>query len=103
MTPTFRETVLQCEHGITPQSIVWHGDTLVDWVAGGIRYLLTGEIEPRHVSYAYRFDDAITSPSGRWVLLFERLGTKALLLDSGKIVRWRAGNVDNERSSQRNR
>jgi len=70
-----------------PRSLVWRGDELVDWVGGQCIYRLDGSIEDSRVRYAYRFDNAISSPSGRWALIFETLGTKALLLDQGKIVR----------------
>jgi hypothetical protein len=69
------------------RSLVWRGDELVDWVAGGHAYLLDGARRDRHVSYSYRFDAATTSPSGRYAVIYERLGTKGLLLRDGDIVR----------------
>jgi hypothetical protein len=39
------------------------------------------------VNYAYRFDAATASPDGRFAVIYEKLGTKGLLLDNGKIVR----------------
>jgi hypothetical protein len=62
------------------RSLVWHGDALVDWVAGGKCYQLDGTVIPRHVNYAYRFDAACLSPSGRYAVIYERLGTKGLVL-----------------------
>jgi hypothetical protein len=69
------------------QSLLWDGDTLVDWVSGGTRIGLDGIVQPRRVHFAYRFDSAIASPSGQFVIVFEKLGTKALLLDRGKVLR----------------
>jgi hypothetical protein len=69
------------------KSLVWDGNDLVDWVAGGKRIALSGAVHPSGCYFAYRFDSAISSPSGRFAALFEKLGTKALLLDRGKVSR----------------
>ena len=69
------------------RSLCWRGDELVDWVGGGRSFDLEGAERPRHVNYAYRFDGAIASPDGRFAVIYEKLGTKGLLLDNGKIVR----------------
>jgi hypothetical protein len=69
------------------KSLVWEGDDLIDWVDGGKRISLSGSIQPSGVHFSYRFDSAITSPSGRFTALVEKLGTKALLLDHGKLSR----------------
>ncbi|MEM9347252.1 MAG: hypothetical protein AAGB26_11615 [Planctomycetota bacterium] len=82
-----REYKLKSEHGQSPKSLVWRDQELVDWVGGQVIYHLDGNVEPRRINYAYRFDNAIASASGRWALLFETLGTKGILLDQGNIVR----------------
>jgi hypothetical protein len=69
------------------KSLQWHSGSLFDWVAGGQRYELDGSKKERHIGYAYRFDTAIMSPSGEYAVLYERLGTKGLLLREGTIVR----------------
>ena len=69
------------------KSLVWDGDDLIDWVMGGQRISLSGAIQPPGIYHSYRFDSAIASPSGRFTALFEKLGTKALLLDHGKLSR----------------
>jgi len=71
----------------TIKSLRWHGDSLIDWVAGAAIYHLDGKVEPVRVNYAYRFDAAVTSPSGRFAVIYEKLGTKALVLDKGKVIR----------------
>jgi hypothetical protein len=69
------------------RSLVWEGDELVDWAGGERRFSLQGTITPPKINYAYLFDAAIASPSGEFVALVVRTGTKALLLHRGKIVR----------------
>lgn len=69
------------------ESLCWAGDTLIDWVRGGVVFGLDGTITDPHRGWAYRFDVALQSPSGRYAVIYERLGTKALLLDRGKLVR----------------
>lgn len=69
------------------RSLQWCGDQLVDWVAGGSVYSTAGEVARAGVSYAYSFDAAVTSPSGEFVALYTRRGTKGLLLRHGEVVR----------------
>lgn len=69
------------------RSLAWDGDTLVDWVAGGQRYLLNGEIIPRSRSYAFPVDAAVVSPSGRYSVVYSGGGTKGLILCDGDDVR----------------
>lgn len=69
------------------RSLCWESDHLVDWAAGGARYYLDGSKKESQVIYAYRFDSAVVSPSGRYAAIYERLGTKGLILDGGKILR----------------
>jgi hypothetical protein len=69
------------------RSLCWRGDELVDWVDGGRTFSLDGTAQAGNVHYAYRFDAAIASPNGRFAVIYERLGTKGLLLREGKILR----------------
>lgn len=69
------------------RSLLWRGDALIDWVGGGRTIELDGRTVPGRVFYAYRFDAAVMSPSGRFVFIYQRLGTKGLLLQDTKIVR----------------
>lgn len=68
-------------------SLCWHGETLVDWVGGIACYHLDGHIEPPRASYSYVFDAAVASPSGEYVVIYTRLGTKGLVLRQGKVLR----------------
>lgn len=68
------------------RTLVWQGDTLVDWVGGGTVYALDGTIQQVCVSYAFRFDACVATPDGRFAVIYERLGTKGVVLECGKIV-----------------
>lgn len=82
--PKFREYHIAAKH---VKSLQWHDQMLFDWVGGGDVYHLDGRCEPRHVNYTYRFDTAIMSPSGNYAVIYERLGTKGILLQQGRIIR----------------
>ena len=69
------------------RSLCWRGDELVDWVGGGRAFAADGTERPARVIYGYRFDAATASPDGRFAVIYERLGTKGLLLHDGRIVR----------------
>ena len=69
------------------RSLVWSGDDLKDWVGGGRVIFSDGAIKKSNVNYAYKFDAAIVSPCGEYSVIYEKLGTKGLVLSSGKILR----------------
>ncbi len=69
------------------RSLVWRGDDLVDWASGGAVHGLDGESSSGPVNYAHPFDAAVAEPEGEWAILYTRLGTKALLLRFGNVVR----------------
>jgi len=69
------------------RSLTWVGDTLVDWARGGTRYSLDGTIEAPSWHLGYRFDASTSTPDGEWAVVYERCGTKGLLLRNGEIVR----------------
>jgi hypothetical protein len=69
------------------RSLCWSGDTLVDWVAGGKVFDLDGTVRGPFVNWSYRFDAAVVSPSGTYAAIFERFGTKALLVSGSTVVR----------------
>ena len=79
--------IIPIKSGREVRSLCWHGDELVDWAAGAIRYQLGGSSSDQKVNYAYRFDHAVSSLSGEYAVLYEQLGTKGLILKHGKIVR----------------
>lgn len=70
-----------------PLSLNWKDGNLIDWVDGGSVYSLDGTFKASGRGYAYRFDAAIQSDNGAYAVIYEKLGTKALLLKNGDIVR----------------
>lgn len=60
---------------------------MVDWVAGGVEYSLNGTITSAKVNWAYPFDAAAQSPSGRYAALFQQLGTKGLIIEGDQFIR----------------
>ena len=82
--PAFTEKRIAAPH---VRSLVWDGDELVDWVDGGTRWTLQGDFTDSNVRYAFSFDMAVTLPSSGYSVVYKRLGTKALLLKDGCVVR----------------
>ena len=69
------------------KSLCWVGDKLVDYVGGVSVIDLEGNISIPRVNFTYRFDGAIATRDGRYTIIFEYYGTKALLLREGEIHR----------------
>ena len=69
------------------RSLCWQVDRLIDWVGGAAVYALDGSSQRAKVNYAYRFNAATMSPSGNFAAIYERCGTKGLVLKSGQVVR----------------
>ena len=70
------------------RTISWFNDELYDWCSGLKYSLKTGEIEQvGKYRFAYKFDSSIISSSGNYVFIFEKYGTKGLLLKNGEILR----------------
>lgn len=67
------------------RSLVWREDVLIDWVGGGATYHLDGRHHEAGVRYAYHFDAALDCAP--YSVIFERRGTKGLLLRDGDVVR----------------
>jgi hypothetical protein len=69
------------------RSLVWSGDSLIDWLGGANAYGLDGSCKRGQTGYSYRFDSVLRSPSGLFAALYERSGTKALLLKGREVIR----------------
>jgi Resolvase, N terminal domain len=69
------------------RSLAWQGDDLVDIAAGWRRWRADGGEEHGRVTYAFLFDRALVSPSGRFQVLYAERGTKGLVLEHGTILR----------------
>lgn len=66
----------------------WIGDKPVDWNSAGTVYHADGTVEQtQKFHFGSPFDTAISSFCGTYVLLYEKLGTKGLLLKNGEILR----------------
>jgi len=59
----------------------------MDWIGGKARIDFDGNVHRRFSDCSYPFDSVISSPSGRFVVVYERLGTKGYLSDRGKELR----------------
>lgn len=59
----------------------------MDWIGSTNRYGLDGSITPGNVLYGYRFDSVTQSPDCRYVVLYEKRGTKAIVLKDGRLLR----------------
>lgn len=75
------------EYDNPPTSLNWRRDDLIDWVNGGNIYSLNGEFKDSGRAYSYKFDSAIQSYNGIYVVIYEKLGTKGLLLKNGEVIR----------------
>ena len=62
------------------KSLSWDGDDLVDYVGGGDRITLDGEVTEARRSYGYPFNRAVVSPSGRYWAVYDLRGTKGVVL-----------------------
>jgi len=69
------------------RSLCWVNDYLVDYAGGIGTFQLDGIKTDSKVSFGGLFDNAITSYDGEYVVIYQTLGTKALLLKQGKILR----------------
>ena len=70
------------------ETIDWLEGNIVDWVCGGQIYSAEGEnsqIATYH--YNFNFNGCITSQDREYVFIYQRLGTKGLLLKNGKLLR----------------
>jgi len=68
------------------KTICWKDDNIVDW-AGGYTYSLGGKVRQLGSHYAYSFNSAISSADGSYIFIYNKLGTKGLLLKNGELIR----------------
>lgn len=83
-TPSSTETRIDAPY---LRSLVWDGDTLVDWLSGGERWTLQGDHTESNRRFAFSFDMVATLPGSGYSLIYKRLGTKGLLLKDGQHLR----------------
>ncbi|HVW98253.1 MAG TPA: hypothetical protein VHA56_19965 [Mucilaginibacter sp.] len=68
------------------KTICWWNNMIVDWAAG-TTYSLDGTVKQLVRHYAFDFDTAITSADGKYVFIYNKLGTKGLLLKNGELIK----------------
>lgn len=69
------------------QTICWVDNTIVDYASAGKKYTLDGQVKELY-NYTFGFGDtAITSSDGQYAFIYQKLGTKGLLLKNGDILR----------------
>lgn len=70
------------------QTINWFQDKIVDWANAGTLYETNGQkSQLNKYSFGFNFDCAINSKDGKYVFLYQKLGTKGLLIKDGEILR----------------
>lgn len=69
-------------------TISWFDNTIVDWSSAGTQYFIDGQIKQlQKYHFAFNFDGAITSTDGKYAFIYQKLGTKGLLLKEGELLR----------------
>jgi len=68
-------------------TISWLNDNIVDWAAGGNQYSMDGSTKKSNSYYAFNFDGSINTADGQYAFIYQKLGTKGLLLKNGKLLR----------------
>jgi hypothetical protein len=68
------------------KTICWRDNNIVDW-AGARIYSLDGKEKQSGYLYPFGFDSAVCSPDGTYAFIYQKLGTKGLLLKNGQLIR----------------
>lgn len=71
------------------QTITWFNNTVVDWASAGQQYALDGS-QRQLYEYSFGaldFNGAICSADGQYAFIYQKLGTKGLLLKRGTLLR----------------
>lgn len=69
------------------KSLHWQGNDLIDHVSGGRVFSLDGSIQESRIMLNYKFDSVVVSPCENYVVIYEKLGTKGLILKNGSLIR----------------
>jgi len=69
------------------KTICWVGNSIVGWASAGKRYTFDGKTDQLgETSFGFG-DSAITSTDGQYAFIYQKLGTKGLLLKNGALLR----------------
>lgn len=70
------------------QTINWFQDKIVDWANAGTLYETNGQkSQLNKYTFGFNFDCAINSTDRKYVFIYQKLGTKGLLIKDGEILR----------------
>lgn len=70
------------------QTIDWYENSLIDWNSAGTQYTEKGEVKQLNkYFFGFTCDGSITYENGEYVLIYQKLGTKGLLLKNGELLR----------------
>jgi len=70
------------------KTIDWFNNKVVDWNSAGTQYSENGENKQlQKCHFGFECDGSITSENGEYVFIFQKLGTKGLLLKNGELLR----------------
>jgi len=70
------------------QTINWFEDKIIDWPNAGTLYEVPGQKKQLNkYTFGFNFDSAIHSTDRKYVFIYQKLGTKGLLIKEGEILR----------------
>lgn len=70
------------------RTIDWFNNKIVDWNSAGTQYSNSDETTQLwKYHFGFVCDGSITSENGEYVLIYQKLGTKGLLLKNGELIR----------------
>lgn len=70
------------------RTIDWFNNNVIDWNSAGTQYFENGETKQlQKYHFGFVCDGSITSENGEYVLIYQKLGTKGLLLKNGELLR----------------
>lgn len=71
------------------KSICWTGNVLTDWLDGGTQYFPDATVkQAAHGFLSFHvFDSCISSDNGEYAFVYQKLGTKGVLMKNGDILR----------------
>lgn len=70
------------------QTLCWNDNAIVDWAAGGKLFFPDGQTKNiGKYHFGYNFDSCISSEDGQYAFIYQKLGTKGLLLKKGELLR----------------
>ncbi len=70
------------------KTIDWYENAIIDWNAAGMQYFENGESNQlQKYHFGFNCDAAISTEDGTYAFIYQKLGTKGLLLKNGELLR----------------